>query len=318
MQLLVSAALVALASLVGFWSYRGEVDLEPAALEAQYGKAPSQYVQLPSGTRVRYQDNNPAANGAKFPALLLLHGGGLSLESWAPLVEKLAGTMRIVTVDLPGQGLTGTTVEGDYSADGMVRFVSEFTAVTMPEGPFVLGGHGAGGEVAWRFALRHPERVSKLVLVAPAGIAPPAGPQAAALTIADMPGGGLILRLYNTRQRFQSTLRAAAYDKPAITNEIIDRAYLMSRREGTRAATLARLQSADADPAPTARLAEIKVPTLLLWGREDPVFPIGQASAFAGSIAGAKLVTYERCGHFPMIERPDATASDVKSFLAGG
>jgi pimeloyl-ACP methyl ester carboxylesterase len=297
------------------WLYHEAPDIAAAELAAIYGKPPSRYLELPSGTRARYQDH-PSENHGASPTILLLHGGNMSLESWASWVERLRGSARIVTVDLPGHGLTGATLEKDYSIAGLVTFVDQFTTALKLDRPFVVAGHSTGGQVAWRFALRRPERIEKLVLVAPGGVAPPGGPQAAAYRIAALPGGALLLRLFASRSRFAAGLRTVFHHKSVVTAEMVDLYFAMSRREGTREATFTRLRSASFDPAMVAHLSDIEAPTLIIWGLNDTVSPVEQSATFTRAIRAARLVTYDGCGHFPMVEFPDPTVSDLRSFLA--
>src|SRR5437773_2734187 len=86
-------------------------------LASRYGGPPSQFLKLP-----RYQDF-PADEGQAGDALVLLHGGAMSLESWTPWIARLRGRRRIVAVDLPGHGLTGATGENDYGVEAMATFV---------------------------------------------------------------------------------------------------------------------------------------------------------------------------------------------------
>ena len=153
----------------------------PEVLASRYGGPPSQFLKLPGGTVARYQDF-PADQGRTGDALVLLHGGAVSLESWTPWIDRLRGTRRIVAIDLPGHGLTGATTENDYSVEAMVAFVkSAVDALGLQDG-VIIAGHSMGGHVAWRFARRHPSLVRKLVLLAPGGLATPGGPQARAIS----------------------------------------------------------------------------------------------------------------------------------------
>src|SRR5262245_19724330 len=93
-----------------------------AVLASRYGGPPSQFLKLAAGTVARYQDF-PADAGQTGDALVLLHGGAMSLESWTPWIARLRGTRRIIAIDLPGHGLTGVTDENDYGVEAMAAFV---------------------------------------------------------------------------------------------------------------------------------------------------------------------------------------------------
>ena len=104
-------------------------------------------------------------------------------------------------------------------------------------------------------------------------------------------------------------------DPALVTGEMIDRYWAMSRRAGSLDATIARLQAPSFEPAAIARLGELKMPLLLLWGNNDVVFPAGLAATIVQAVPSARLITYEGCGHFPHEEWPDDTADDLRLFL---
>ena len=288
--------------------------IAPDVIDPEYGGPPSQWVKLPGGTFARYQDF-PADKATTNDALLLLHGGAVSLETWAPWIERLRGTRRIVAIDLPGHGLTGATMEDDYTVEGMATFVEAMTGALGLKGGFVLVGHSTGGHVAWRFALRHPEFVRKLVLVAPGGLAAIGGPQAKAIALVSQLGGSWLMRAAASRDRLAAGLRAVFYDPAKVTETMIDRYWTMSRRDGSLDAMIARLRSPSFEPAAIGRLNELTMPVLLLWGREDIVFPSALAQTIAQAIPSTRLITYEDCGHFPHEEKPDDTVRDLRAFL---
>src|SRR3546814_6673712 len=105
-----------LAVLVGFLLLRTP-DTARAAMIAKYGGAHAAFAAGPAGQRIHYRDQG-ARDG---PVMLLLHGSNSSLQTWEPLAERLGGDYRIVTLDLPGHGLTGATPDRDYGASGMSR-----------------------------------------------------------------------------------------------------------------------------------------------------------------------------------------------------
>jgi pimeloyl-ACP methyl ester carboxylesterase len=225
--------------------------------------------------------------------------------------------MRVVTVDLPGHGLTGATVEGDYSQEGMVAFVESFTRALAIDHPFVLAGSSMGGHVAWRYTLAHPDRVSRLVLVDAGGVSLPEAetPPPLAFRLARNPVTAPLVRRVAPRWLFASTLRKSFYVPSLVTTEMIDRYWELNRRPGTPDATLARFRLPRYDPVMMAQLHEIAVPTLVLWGQEDALLPVRMASFFAQTIPHAKVIVYDHCGHLPMEEVADKSAADVRAFV---
>jgi pimeloyl-ACP methyl ester carboxylesterase len=306
--------LILIAGLGGVFYVASSPDLPAAELDQRYGTPPSQFLTLPSGTRVHYRDR-AGLDGA--PTIVLIHGSNASLLTWEPWAKRMAGRMRIVSVDLPGHGLTGATKEADYSLDGMVAFLDAFTRQIGLDQPFLLAGNSMGGAVAWHFALAHPDRVAKLILVDAGGALAPGPDAPLALRLARTPGIRELGRFITPRRLFESALRAAFDDQELVTPAMIDQYWELNRRDGTRAATVARF-SLPYDPAPAKHLGELKMPVLILWGHEDRVVPLAAADVFKAALPQAQLILYDHCGHIPMEEKADQSAADVMAFAASG
>jgi pimeloyl-ACP methyl ester carboxylesterase len=290
-------------------------DMPAAVLDARYGGPPSQFVTLPGGTRAHFRDR-PGPAGA--PAIVLLHGSNASLHTWEPWATEFAGKLRVISVDLPGHGLTGATVEGDYAIEGIVEFVDSFIHAIGLSEPFILAGNSMGGNVAWRFTLIHPERVAKLILIDSGGVAIPGPerPMPLAFRLARTPVVRELLRFVTPRSLFESGLRDAFYDTSLVTPEMIDRYWQLNLRPGTRAANLDRFSRTNGTRFAN-RLKEIKQPTLILWGSEDKVISVAAADVFESALSNAKLIIYEHCGHLPMEEVAKQSAADVLAFVGG-
>jgi pimeloyl-ACP methyl ester carboxylesterase len=122
--------------------------------------------QLAPGAPSSASSASPIVADAEPPAILLLHGTGSSLHTWDGWARQMSPTVRVVRLDLPGFGLTGPHPSGDYSGTATVDFLERFADAAGLK-RFAIAGNSLGGYYAWRFALRHPERVSALVLIDP-------------------------------------------------------------------------------------------------------------------------------------------------------
>ncbi|MGP0061225.1 MAG: alpha/beta fold hydrolase [Beijerinckiaceae bacterium] len=305
--------LLVLAAGLGVALYFAAVpDISAVELDQRYATPPSQFLTLPGGTRVHYRDR-PALTGA--PVIMLVHGSNASLLTWEPWAKRLAGRLRVVSVDLPGHGLTGASVEADYSIVGMADFLAAFAQALGLNQPFILAGNSMGGQVALRFALAHPDLVSKLVLVDSGGAVAPGvdAPRPLAFRIAHMPVLKELVRFVTPRSLFESGLRSAFYDQSLVTPAMIDQYWELNRRTGTRAATAARF-GLPFDAEPAKHLGDLKMPVLILWGREDRLVPVHSAEVFKTALPQAQLIIYENCGHVPMEERADQSAADLLAF----
>jgi pimeloyl-ACP methyl ester carboxylesterase len=248
------------------------------------------------------------------PTILLLHGTGASLHTWDGWVEVMARSFRVVRLDLPGFGLTGPYPSGDYSAAAMTDFLERFAAAAGLR-RFAVAGNSLGGYYAWRYALRHPEQVSALVLVDSGGYPiPTSASSSVALQLARMPVVSELLRWAPIRGAVRRSLLDVYVDDSKVTPALVDRYTDLMRRPGNRAAFGDRARRASR-PEDYQRLPELRVPTLILWGEQDQWIPVAHAERFHAAIPDSRLVRYPDLGHLPMEEDPARTARDVMEFL---
>lgn len=302
--------LVAIAALVGAFLYLNEPDIPRSTLEAKYATPPSQFVTLADGARAHVRDE-----GARTaPVLVLIHGSNASLFTWRPWVERLVPTFRVITMDMPGHGLTGAVPSGDYSEEAMVAFVAE-VADKLSLKTFALGGNSMGGAIAARFAETYPARVTQLILVDAGGMPTKQGDKIPlAFKLARMPVLNQILLHVTPRSLVSEGLNDAIVRKAIITDAMIDQYWDFARMAGTREATRARF-GLPMNAYVKDHIDAIKAPTLILWGEEDHLLPVSAGHAYAKAISGSKLIVYPATGHIPQEEMADQSASDVKAFL---
>lgn len=302
-------AVLVLVAAAGVALFQADIPREEAA--ARYGGPPSRTVQLMSGAMAHYRAYGPE----DAPVLLLLHGSNASLHTWEPWAKLLAGPHRVITVDLPGHGLTGAVPGEDYSQKGMAAFVLEFAAALDLKG-FAIGGSSMGGGVAARFVIENPGQARALILVDAAGqsSALPREP-GLGFRLARLPGVRDALPYIGSRYIYAQGLKQAFADDALVTDAMIDRYALLNRMAGTRQATLKRFQEAP-DGVLEARAGEIAIPTLILWGDQDTLIPIDAAEVWRAKIAGSELIVYPGIGHIPMEETPEKSAMAVDDFLS--
>ncbi len=309
-KLLFGIGAVVVIALFGIYGAFYQPDIPRAVLEAKYAGVPSQFVVLSEGTRVHYRDRGPR----DAPVLLLLHGSNSSLFDWEPWSKILSDRFRVVTLDLPGHGLTGEVGSGDYSEQGMTVFVKAF-ADKLGLGRFAVGGNSMGGVVAARFAEEYPDRVTHLIVVDGAGMQTSFGDRLPlAFRLARTPVLNQLLLHITPRSLVVEGLNDAIVRKTALTDTMIDEYWDFARMTGTREATIARF-SQEPDNFVRDHIGALKAPTLILWGSEDRLIPVAAAHAWAKAIPGAKLIVYPDTGHLPMEEDAAESAGDVRAFL---
>ena len=269
-----------------------------------------------NGSRTRF-----LRAGEDGPPVVLIHGLGASAEIWSPNIGALAAGHRVFVPDLPGFGRTAVPAGMDFSPAAYSRFVRDFmTALGI--GRAALVGHSLGGGVALRVILDEPGRVDRLVLASSAGLGPDVS---LPLRIASLP---FFDRLFVKPPLpvFTRFLHRLVYDPAAISPEFARLYYDMFFQPGAVRAFTGILRAVvtirGARPGilePLRKgLGTIAAPVLILWGRRDRILPVGQAIEAAGRIPGARLHIFERCGHMPNVEHPEAFNRLVLGFLAEG
>jgi pimeloyl-ACP methyl ester carboxylesterase len=281
-------------------------DLPADEASARWARPPSKFVAV-DGMRVHVRDQGTG------PVVVLLHGANDSLFTWDGWVHELAGDHRVVTLDLPGHGLTGPHPEGRYSHADYAELVDHLMTALGVE-RFSLGGNSMGGQVAATYAILHPERVEKLIIVDATGLHREE-PRPFVFRLFALPVVGSLFEVVTPRFVVAASVRDVFGDPAKVTDALIDRYHDLLLREGNRAATRTRATLPTEELAPV-RLATLKMPVLILWGRKDRWVLPKYAERWRDAIAGAKLVWFDDLGHVPMEEDPVATARAAREFLS--
>lgn len=285
-------------------------DRDPAELAARYLGSPEDVINVRVGDarqRLHVRDDGPA----NAPVVLFLHGFGSSLHTWEAWATRLSGRFRVVRLDLPGAGLSAPDTTGDYS-DGRSLALIEGAMDHLGIARASIVGNSMGGRLAWRFAAARPDRVDKLVLIAPDGFASAGFEYGKAPVISPM----LHLMQYSLPRFVLRMSLAPAYADPgALTGELLTRYHDLLLAPGARKAMLMRLeQTLLVDPVPVLR--RIRAPTLVVWGEQDQFIPIANANDYLAAIPASTLVRLPGVGHLPQEEAPEPSLAPVQEFLS--
>ncbi len=305
-------AVILLLALVGGFVAGYAPDTDAEAMKAKYAYGASRFVTLEPGLNVHIRDEGKPDG----PVLVLIHGSNASLHTWEPWVTRLGADYRIISLDLPGHGLTGTDPTDSYTPDRYAAVIAKLLD-HLKISKAVIGGNSMGGGVTLRFALGHPERVVGMLLVDAAG-APSAKPKSLPIGFRLMrtPVVRDLAKFIAPRQIFDASVRGSMSVQSGINDALIDRYWELNRFPGNRDATLKRFeQFSSQQPLSTKNLSGTAMPTLILWGEEDKLIPVSAGRWLADAITGAKLIVYPKVGHIPMEEIPDRSAADVKAWL---
>lgn len=289
-------------------------DRSVESLVARWAPPPSDFVEV-RGMVAHVRDEGPRADAAP---LVLLHGTGSSLHTWEGWVRALSGHRRVLSLDLPGFGLTGPrsgayTPQEDYRPDTDARFVLDLLE-QMKIRRFAVGGNSLGGDVAWRIAVMAPDRVQALILVDAAGPAFAAGEIPPGLMMARVPLLNRIGEHLLPRQIVAASVMSVYGNPQRVSADLVDRYFELTLREGNRRALAQRLQRW-APGEGEDRIAQVRCPTLILWGGRDRLIPPPVARVFEQRIAGSRLIMFDDLGHVPQEEDPARTAAPVIEFL---
>ena len=241
------------------------------------------------------------------PVVVLLHGLGSRKDDWLPVLEPMAQKYRLLVPDQIGFGKSDKPLL-DYSVQTYVDFLNEFLRQLKVEKASLvgesLGGWIAGLYVAEMGEGAHLVPVEKLVLVDAAGLKQDKPiPELNPSSLTAM-RGLMEAVFYDTSWLNEDALRKIFTDKLAVKDSYTVRSFL-----GNPAREKERLDD---------RLASIKAPTLVVWGKQDKLLPIASGERYAAGIAGAKFVSFEKCGHVPPMEKTEEFLAAVMAFLGSG
>jgi 4,5:9,10-diseco-3-hydroxy-5,9,17-trioxoandrosta-1(10),2-diene-4-oate hydrolase len=258
--------------------------------------------------------------GNEGPPLVLIHGIGASMESWAANIRPLAKTHRVYALDLVGFGSSGKPT-APYTLSFLAQFVADFMRGQDIAQASIIG-HSLGGGVALKLAIEHAEKVDRLVLVGSAGL----GREGHIFfRLGSLPLVGEYLTR-PSRERTAQFLEEMVYDPGMVTEELVDLHYDLMSRPGAQEAYLSTVRSI-ATVFGTRRavlrsivdnLDRITAPTLVVWGEQDEILPVAHAHVAAEAIPNARLHIFQECGHFVQMEKVEAFNALVSQFLNTG
>lgn len=235
---------------------------------------------------------------------LLLHGYGESLMAWKGMVGPLARHGRVVALDIPGFGASDKPA-GPYTLAAQVERLGDLVDRKI-SGPVIVVGHSMGGEIAVGLALSRPERVVGLILIASAGIQ--IGTSGAMDSVGNATTG--LISWFNSVRTVVLPIHDPSWlDEPQDLAE-----YDVTTDPAYRASSVAVLDSFDFRGL-RGRLGDLRQPTLLIWGENDPLIPLAVGRIMAREIPCATLVIVEDAFHRPQVERPEKVTRAVEAFL---
>jgi abhydrolase domain-containing protein 6 len=242
--------------------------------------------------------------------LLLIHGIGIGRAVWKDVVGELKYYYTVYEIDLPGFGCSDMP-DAPYSVPFYAELLNKFMHQLKLE-PSAVAGISLGGAIAAMLAATHPDKVSKLVLIAPAGLTSPQGEFVKPSRFMD----ANFWLLTHNKELFQRSMEDMFYDKSKLTPGLVEEVWADLKIPDHRQAVLRNVQYlANVDPGFTDMLENIAAPTLIVWGEEDTILPPIDAQKFSILIKYADVQLLKKCGHAAPLEKGEALADAMVSFL---
>lgn len=288
------AALVAYA----YWPGPAEV---PAR---QLASTEDRFVTV-DGLELRYRTFGEPSAGK--PNLVLLHGFANSLQSFRLLAPLIADDYFVVTLDMPGFGLSAKPANHDYHNAAQAKIVADFAkAIGLDE--YVIGGHSLGGTIALYVAVSDPH-VTGLFFMNP-GIITTGVPEFTKYLPWPVPR--VMAKTFGT-VGFRENFLKRSYVNPAIvTPQVVSDMMLAPRSEGYLAGMSSMMGQYEAGKE-VAMLAQVHVPTLIAWGEQDRSKSMAELAELSSRLPGARVVTAPESGHYVHEEAPQVVAAALKA-----
>lgn len=242
--------------------------------------------------------------------VLLLHGMTSSGDMYREMMHELARDFWLIAPDIPGFGFSDST--RPFTFPHLVEWLAAFReALDLP--PMILVGHSFGGSLASSYAMSYPEDVTRLLLLAPAVLASKMYPhylKRAGITLGLV---DLSTAVSQSRAMVKQQVKLSFYDADKQNDSVWERRLRDYDLARASADVLKVVAFQDMRPG----LETIRIPTLVVWGQEDPVLPASHAEQLAGLLPNAQALLLDQCGHMPVLEQQAQTQAIARAFFKG-
>lgn len=273
---------------------------------------PDQFIQV-GNIKTRYWDV-----GQGNVPIVLVHGITASVEYWEKNIFELAKTHRVIAVDLIGFGKTDKP-DIDYKIDDFVQFLKSFLDQLNIQNCYLVG-HSLGGGICLKFVLDFPNQVKKLVLVSTAGFSHKI-PLSMRLT--NLPFLDKLMQILITPKMIISTIRQHVYNKSSLSDSFFEKIVPFSQAPDSQRALFNTLRTninligirSTVFESMKQKLQTLKLPILIIWGKQDKLLPLKNANKIIKLIPHAERYIFDKCGHIPQIEHANKFNQAVQDFL---
>jgi triacylglycerol lipase len=235
-------------------------------------------------------------------AVVIIHGVGGHKEDWAGVAAALSRTHRVFAVDMLGFGESSKTGD-DLSMPVQAAAIKALLDAHDIRRAAIVG-NSVGGWVATIFAATYPERTERLVIIDPAGFR------------AMFEGAPPVNFDPNSPAEMDKLIHFVINSKVADTPGLAEKSYAAYVSSGEKAISATWGRSLFISPRLEDLFPRLSVPTVILWGQDDRLFPSALAGAFQAQIKGARVELIPHAGHFPQIDQPEAALAAIVRALS--
>ncbi|CAA0081368.1 putative protein [Zhongshania aliphaticivorans] len=302
----VATLLLVIAAYIA-WSLLAYRDIPTAELVARYGQG-AQFADL-EGTPIAYRVSGDLNAG---PPWVLLHSHYFDSLMWDDVISHLAPGHAVIRYDMTSHGLSGPDAQSNYSMDRDVAILDALLNKLNVKSALVVGS-SLGGNIAFHYAAKFPERTAGLVLINSGGIK---RQQSSRRSAAGIPPWFYRVFYFIPTIAYRKFIEWMVVDKTVVSESLVERFHDMFRHKGNRQAEMQRMASFDAGE-PSEVLGAIRAPSLIIWGRKNPQLPVALMTQFENLMTNTESITSEivdGTGHLLPVERPEITATLLDRF----
>jgi abhydrolase domain-containing protein 6 len=248
--------------------------------------------------------------GGKGPAILLLHGYTANKDNWLSFAPYLTKDYHVVIPDIPGYGESSMIEKDSYDLSNQISRLHKFAqAIDLKK--FHITGNSMGGFYAGTYAVRYPDEIISVGLFDAGGVMPLE--KSVVIKMMEKGVNPLVLKDNNDWPR----LMALAFVNPPSLPSPIRKVMIKTALDNSKFYEKEMKELGPDLLSLEKELPNIKAPALILWGDQDKILDVSSVPVFEKGLKNHKTVIIKDCGHLPMMEKPQETASQYLEFIKG-
>jgi abhydrolase domain-containing protein 6 len=260
---------------------------------------------------VKIDDHNIVyLEGGKGPSILLLHGYTANKDNWTLFAGYLTEKYHVVIPDIPGYGDSTMLMDSSYDLSHQISRLHKFASALKLKNMHIAG-NSMGGFFAGIYAARFPDEIMSVGLFDAAGVR--SLEKSAVTKLIEKGENPFILKDSSDISRITSLVFVKTPFTPYPIKKVVIQTALVNRNIYEK-----ELKEIEPDISSLEKeLRNIKADTLILWGDQDKIIDVSSVPVFEKGLKNHKTVIIRECGHCPMLEKPQETATHYIDFIKG-